>query len=68
MNKLEIFHANQTFCRGSPNNYFCQIICNSDHWFKRRCLKSLTWVHKGNWPRPLLAMFLTDHIRFRFFL
>ena len=46
------------FCRGSPNNHFCQINFDSDQWFQRsRYLEFLPSVHKGNWPGPLAAIF-----------
>ena len=37
----------------------CQSIVYLDHWFrKKRCLKFLIKVYKGNWLRPLVAMFI----------
>ena len=42
---------------------FCQIVFNSCHWFQRKCLKFLIYVHKRNWPHPSVAtFFLKDQI------
>ena len=55
-------------CRATPNNCFCQIEFNSDYWFRRRrCLKCLTYVHEGNWPRPLGGHVFDGQIRFSYF-
>ena len=34
----------------------CQILCNSYHWFHRRCFKFLILIIKGNWPHTLAVM------------
>ena len=45
-------------CRGSPKDYFCQILFKSGRWIWRRRFSNCSiWPLKEKWPRPLTAMF-----------